>query len=165
VGHLAVIGLLGIILVDLALYSFRKIPVTCSYLPGKTQVHLVVCAAAVLILLVGQSVVWEQEALQNRGMIALTLALLGVVAIATKWRSTALARFEEEGLQFEEEGIPTFRLANWLSFPISEPFGSRLCQDGSSERKSPGSAECESGPFFLGPTFENSPVFNEGSSG
>ena len=74
--------------------------------------HLVVCAAAVLILLVGQSVVWEQEALQNRGMIALTLALLGVVAIATKWRSTALARFEEEGLQFEEEGIPTFRLAN-----------------------------------------------------
>jgi hypothetical protein len=34
----------------------------------------------------------------------------------------------------------------------SESFGSRLCQDGSSERKSPGSAECESGPFFLGPT-------------
>jgi hypothetical protein len=29
----------------------------------------------------------------------------------------------------------------------SEPFDSRLCQDGSSERKSPGSAECESGPF------------------
>ena len=28
----------------------------------------------------------------------------------------------------------------------SESFGSRLCQDGSSERKSPGSAECESGP-------------------
>jgi hypothetical protein len=80
-------------------------------------------------------------------MIALTLALLGVVAIATKWRTTALARFEEEGLQFVEEGIPTFRLANWLSFPISEPFGSRLCQDGSSERKSPGSAEWESGPI------------------
>ncbi|HTQ61808.1 MAG TPA: hypothetical protein VMI32_16415 [Candidatus Solibacter sp.] len=105
-GHLAVLGLLGMILVDLALYSFRKIPFTCSYLPGKSQVHLVVCAAAILILLVGQSVVWEQEALQNRGMIALTIALLGIVAIATKWRATALARFDEEGLQFEEEGTP-----------------------------------------------------------
>jgi hypothetical protein len=40
----------------------------------------------------------------------------------------------------------------------SEPFGSRLCQDDSSERKSPGSAEFESSPsswvqhwFQLGP--------------
>ncbi len=105
-GHLAVLSLLGMILVDLALYSFRKIPFTCSYLPGKSQVHLVVCAAAILILLAGQSVVWEQEALQNRGMIALTLALLGIVAIATRWRTTALARSDEEGLQFEEEGTP-----------------------------------------------------------
>jgi hypothetical protein len=105
-GHLAVLGLLGMILVDLALYSFRKIPFTCSYLPGKSQVHLVVCAVAILIMLVGQSVVWEQEALQNRGMIASTLALLGVLAIATKWRTTASARFDEEGLQFEEDGTP-----------------------------------------------------------
>ena len=35
----------------------------------------------------------------------------------------------------------------------NEPFGSRLCQDGSSERKSPGSAESESVPFFLGPSW------------
>ena len=105
-GHLAVLGLLGMILVDLTLYSFRKIPFTCSYLPGKSQVHLVVCAAAVLILLVGQSVVWEQEALQKPGMMAAMLTLLGVAAVTTRWRTTALARCDEEGLQFEEEGTP-----------------------------------------------------------
>lgn len=126
-GHLAVLGLLGMILVDLALYSFRKIPFTCSYLPGKSQVHLVVCAFAILIMLVGQSVLWEQEALQNRGMIALTLALLGVVAIATKWRTTTLARLDEEGLQFEEEGTPAvlelglFRDGGVLGCPPSDP--------------------------------------------
>ncbi|MGC2531028.1 MAG: hypothetical protein WA639_25050 [Candidatus Acidiferrum sp.] len=105
-GHLAVLGLLGMILVDLTLYSFRKIPFTCSYLPGKSQVHLVVCAAAVLILLVGQSVVWEQEALQKPGMMAAMLTLLGVAAVTARWRTTALARCDEEGLQFEEEGTP-----------------------------------------------------------
>lgn len=105
-GHLAVFGLIGTILVDLAVYSFRKIPFTCSYLPGKSQVHLVVCAVAILIMLVGQSVVWEQEALQKPGLMAAMLTLLGVAAAAIRWRTTVLARSDEEGLQFEEEGIP-----------------------------------------------------------
>ncbi|MGB2591438.1 MAG: hypothetical protein WA853_01640 [Candidatus Acidiferrum sp.] len=105
-GHLAVLGLLGMILVDLALYSFRKIPFTCSYLPGKSQVHLVVCAAAILILVVGQSVVWEQEALQKPGLMAAMIGLLGVGAVTIRWRTSVLARTDEEGLQFEEEGSP-----------------------------------------------------------
>lgn len=104
--HLAVLGLLGMILADVFMWSFRKIPFTCSYLPGKSQAHMVVVAAAILILLVAQSVVWEQEALQKPGMMATVLVLLGVAAIGTRWRIAALARSDEEGLQFEEEGTP-----------------------------------------------------------
>jgi hypothetical protein len=99
--HLVVLGLLGIILVDLALYSFRKIPFTCSYLPGKSQVHMIVCAAAVLMMLVGQGVVWEQEALRKPQMIAAMLALLGIAAVAIRWRSEVASSGDGEP-QFEE---------------------------------------------------------------
>ncbi|MGC1617394.1 MAG: hypothetical protein WA765_02780 [Candidatus Acidiferrum sp.] len=105
-GHLVVFSLLGMILVDLALYSFRKIPFTCSYLPGKSQVHMIVAAAVVLISVVAQIVVWEQEALQKPGLTAAMLTLLGVAAVAIRWRTTASAKSDEEGLQFEEEGTP-----------------------------------------------------------
>jgi len=104
--HLLVLGLLGMILADVCLWGFRKIPFTCSYLPGKSQVHMIVVAAVILILLVAQSVVWEREALQKPGMMAAMLALLGVAAAAIRWRIAVLARSDEEGLQFEEEGTP-----------------------------------------------------------
>jgi len=104
--HLLVLGLLGMILADVYLWGFRKIPFTCSYLPGKSQVHMIVVAAVVLISLVAQSAIWEQEALQKPGMMAAMLALLGVAAVAIRWRIGVLARSDEEGLQFEEEGAP-----------------------------------------------------------
>jgi hypothetical protein len=47
----------------------------------------------------------------------------------------------------------------------SEPFGSRLCLDGSSERKSPGSAECESGPIVGSRFGSNLPVLLAAFSG
>jgi hypothetical protein len=34
--HLFLLALLAIILADVALWGFRKIPFTCSYLPGKS---------------------------------------------------------------------------------------------------------------------------------
>jgi hypothetical protein len=39
--HLLVLVLLGSVLVDKSLHGFRKIPFTCSYLPGKSNTHLV----------------------------------------------------------------------------------------------------------------------------
>jgi hypothetical protein len=39
--HLLVLALLGILLVEISLQAFRKIPFACSYLPGKGNLHLV----------------------------------------------------------------------------------------------------------------------------
>jgi len=39
--HLVVLVLIGSILTDLSLREFRKIPFTCTYLPGKSKVHMV----------------------------------------------------------------------------------------------------------------------------
>lgn len=100
--HLAVLGLLGIILVDLALWDFRKVPFACSYLPGKSQVHMVVIAVVVLIMLVAQSVTIEQQALQKPALMAIMLVLLGLAAVTIRWRVTSSARLDQEELRFEE---------------------------------------------------------------
>lgn len=102
VPHLIVLGLLGVILVDLALWDFRKVPFACSYLPGKSQVHMVVIAVVVLIMLVAQSVTIEQQALQKPSLMAIVIVLLGLTAVAIRWRVTSSARLDEEELRFEE---------------------------------------------------------------
>jgi hypothetical protein len=104
--HLTVLGLFAILLVDIALWGFRKIPFTCSYLPGKSQVHMVFLGAVGLLWVLAQSVVFEQQALQKRSTMAAVLALLGVSAIAVRLHVKALARSDERNLQFEEEPVP-----------------------------------------------------------
>ncbi len=104
--HLIVLALLGTILVDIALYGFRKIPFTCSYLPGKSPVHLIFLATVGLVWLVAESVLLEQQALREPRNTVAMLMLLGVVAAGIRWRTVLLARSNERGLQFEEEAVP-----------------------------------------------------------
>jgi hypothetical protein len=102
IAHLMVLGLLGMILVDLALWDFRKVPFACSYLPGKSHVHMVVIAVVVLIMLVAQSVTIEQQSLQKPALMAVMLVLLALAAVAIRWRVTSSARLDQEELRFEE---------------------------------------------------------------
>jgi hypothetical protein len=104
--HLIVLALLGTILADVALYGFRKIPFTCSYLPGKTPVHLIFLATVGLVWLAADSVLLEQQALREPRNTVAMLMLLGVVAAGMRWRVRVLARSDERGLQFEEEAAP-----------------------------------------------------------
>ena len=46
--HLAVLGLFGGIIVELLLLNFRKIPFTCSYLPGKSNMIVILVLFAML---------------------------------------------------------------------------------------------------------------------
>ena len=64
-GHLLLLALLGMLGADLCLFSFRKIPFTCSYLPGKSQVHMVFLGAAGLMWFVILSVRFERQMLQE----------------------------------------------------------------------------------------------------
>jgi hypothetical protein len=101
--HLIGLGLFGAMLVDAALYGFRKIPFACSYLPGKTHVNVVVVASVVLlVVIVEQMVTLEQEALQKRGTMIEMVVLMGLATAVVRW-GTSRARSGEERLQFEEE--------------------------------------------------------------
>jgi hypothetical protein len=81
VGHLAVLGLLGAILVECLLGGIQKIPFTCSYLPGKSNFHITfwLCMGAVLAG-VAKSADIERQALQNPARLAAVLAILGIAA-------------------------------------------------------------------------------------
>lgn len=108
--HLICLGLFGMMIGDAALYGFRKIPFTCSYLPGKTQMNVVIVASAVVIVpVVAQMVELEQEALQKTGRMIEMVALVVLAAVAVRWR-TAQATAEGEQLKFEEEDAAVLEL-------------------------------------------------------
>lgn len=104
--HLTCLGLFGIMLGDASLCGFRKIPFACSYLPGKTQMNVVIVASGVVLVpIVAQLVTLEQQALQKAGTMIEMVALVGLAAAMVR-SVAARARKEGEPLQFEEEGTP-----------------------------------------------------------
>ncbi len=105
-GHLAILGLIGILLADLCLHNFRKIPFTCSYLPGKSQVHMVFLAALGLLWGVMLSVKVERKALQDPRSTAWMVALFALAACGVRLGTAALARLDSDDLRFEESSAP-----------------------------------------------------------
>jgi hypothetical protein len=104
-GHVALLGLIGILLTDLCLYGFRKIPFACSYLPGKSQVHMVFLGAVGLLYFIMFSVKFEREMLLQARSTAVMLLPFAVAAFGFRlW--TALTGFGEDELQFEEARDP-----------------------------------------------------------
>jgi CubicO group peptidase (beta-lactamase class C family) len=104
-GHVALLGLIGMLLTDLCLYGFRKIPFTCSYLPGKSQVHMVFLGALGLMYFIMFSVKFEREMLLQARSTAAMLAPFAVAALGFRlW--TTLTTSSEDELQFEEARDP-----------------------------------------------------------
>ena len=105
-GHLVVLGLLGMILADICLLRFRKIPFTCSWLPGKSHVNMAFLGALVLLSVGSDVVTIERNAPRKAGSMTVMLALLAIVWICVRRTTVALARREEQELRFEEEAPP-----------------------------------------------------------
>ncbi len=106
VGHLAVLGLLGIAATELCLSSFHKIPFTCSYLPGKSRANMAFLAFVLLLFAMIAGARFERQALGDAGSFTRMAALLAIVAIAMRWWTGRLAKSAEAGLRFEEEPAP-----------------------------------------------------------
>lgn len=103
-GHLVVLGLVGVIVVELCLDGFHKLPFACSYLPGQPKVFVVFWG--LLLVLVPLSAARVERGMLNRPFSYLCMvALLVVAAALARWRTTASAK-SAEGLVFEEEYPP-----------------------------------------------------------
>ena len=104
--HLAVLGVLALVLVDLSLYSFRKIPFTCSYLPGKSHFHMAFLGGMGLFLLTSWFAEYEQQFMARPMTYVGFLAVLVLVAAAVRRLGTASVQDEDSAVQFEDAMAP-----------------------------------------------------------
>jgi hypothetical protein len=102
IDHLVVLAALGMILIDLSLLRFQKIPFTCSYLPGKGNVQFAFWACILVVLpLTTLFARFELQALHNRFRYVVVIAILTIAEIIVRSRAVAFAR-SVEALRFEE---------------------------------------------------------------
>jgi len=101
--HLAVLGLLGIILAEFSIEGVLKIPFSCSYLPGRSNFHITlllwIFLLAALILEAADN---ERKALQSPGATIAVLASLGAAAAFCILRNNWLASPSRAELRFEK---------------------------------------------------------------
>ena len=101
--HLLVLGLLGSLLADISLKGFRKIPFTCSYLPGKSKVHMVFWFGNIpLVMAIHKAAELEQRAMAHPLRYWAMVAILGGAAVAARRIATASANRSGPEIQFEE---------------------------------------------------------------
>jgi hypothetical protein len=105
-GHLALLGLLGAILVELCLHNFHKLPFTCSYLPGRSYAHVVVLSFIGLLVLIVKGADLERRALERPGSTAAMLVAFASLAAWAGWRTQTKAKSPEGTVLFEEAPVP-----------------------------------------------------------
>ena len=103
-GSVLVLALLGAILAELSLAGAQKIPFTCSYLPGKSQVHMRFWfCLAVLLQILNRGSEYVRSALENFTTYAILASILILIAILARWRTRTSM---DEPLQFEDTDRP-----------------------------------------------------------
>jgi len=101
--HLAVLALFGIVLAEFSFSGTQKIPFTCSYLPGKSNIHVTFWLWIFLIFLgVVGAAVNERKAFASPAATAALLGGLGIVAAFCVLRNNRLAAPSDVELRFEE---------------------------------------------------------------
>ncbi len=105
-GHMVVLGLLGAVVCEVCLQNFQKLPFTCSYLPGKSRVHMAIMGLYPLIAYVGLGVYWEWKALADPLLYGEIVAALLAALTLARWRAVKLAKSEQAAVTFEESMPP-----------------------------------------------------------
>jgi hypothetical protein len=112
--HVLALGLLGIVLAEISLRKFFKIPFACSYLPGKSRINMAVLGYLGLVLPIVTVARIERALLRDWTGCAVLLGVLASCAILARWWATV-----DQPLQFED-------------VPDSEIFALDLHRDGTS---------------------------------
>ncbi len=104
--HLFLIALFGALLVEASLIGFRKIPFACSYLPGKSKVHIMFVAAVFLLPVVLINIVQiEQWIVSDKRIYAAAAAILCAAPFAVR-------KYFPPGEEIQWEEFPPDELIN-----------------------------------------------------
>jgi CubicO group peptidase (beta-lactamase class C family) len=104
--HLTILALIGIIVAELWLADFSKIPFTCSYQPGKSKFHMAGLIFGILMFFVIRGSAWERSALDSPGLFAVAAGGLALIAILLRYRTNTQARAEDAALKFDDPPDP-----------------------------------------------------------
>jgi hypothetical protein len=103
--HLVSMLLVGMLLVEMCLISFKKISFTCSYLPGKANLHFVFWACLLFFIR------WLKDMAEFEGRMlrdpASSVAMVVVLAFtwAVLWGLNEVRMRDETEMMFEEEDV------------------------------------------------------------
>jgi hypothetical protein len=104
--HLLLLGLSGAAGCELALRRLRKIPFTCSFLPGKSYFHIAALVFLAFAFRLNQLAALEQSAFSHPvRYVTVFLILSGVFAVA-RWRNENRKNIEEDFVRFEDDADP-----------------------------------------------------------
>ena len=107
IAHLVVLWLAAIIVVEWILRDFRKIPFTCSYLPGKSRPAATLAVRGILFLFltdVGTRI--ELYSIHRRVRYFVLIALLVLIALSAQSRWRKFAASPAERVQFDDTELP-----------------------------------------------------------
>jgi hypothetical protein len=100
--HQILLLLLGIILIELSMYRFRKIPFTCSYMPGRGNLQFVFWAFALILLpLIHAAARFEFGLLDRPIALCLAIIFLAIILACARTYNRLTARNLRE-IQFDE---------------------------------------------------------------
>ena len=101
--HVAIMLVSGILMVEISLHRFRKIPFACSYLPGKAKIHTRLGTVGIGFLMAANlGVQIEYWAMHGAVRFAVMFAILLAWAIWAWRRTGEFARSPANRLQFED---------------------------------------------------------------
>ncbi|MGA2737872.1 MAG: hypothetical protein ABSG65_10530, partial [Bryobacteraceae bacterium] len=105
-GHTAFLAVFGLLIVELALTGFAKVPFTCSYLPGKANLKIMFGVYWGLLIIVSELVTdVEQAALRHPRSYAWLMGITLLLWLAAAARARG-ARARIPALNFEEQPEP-----------------------------------------------------------
>ena len=107
--HVVLLALLSIIVAELSLHGFQKIPFTCSYLPGKSYFHMAALAFAGLMFLIIKGADLERTSFDSPSLYATVAGILALAAVLARWRTSTQAKSEESSVQFEDLEVPAIQ--------------------------------------------------------
>lgn len=116
--HLLVLALLGCVLVEVNLRDFHKVPFTCSYLPGKSNVQLGFWAF--IMLFVPLTIMGARYELRTFGYPGRYLWMVAILAFADAVLLTSnRLRSKEAVLYYEENPEEVITSLNLISLPAT----------------------------------------------